>query len=131
MVRRLSGKRAQASIPILRIPGNNDRISAVTNTIAERFAEHSSNNKYMSGFIEHASANYNIQPIHFHSNNEEDYNGLFSLSELQLAIASSGNTSVGPDDLHYSFFRHLPVSTLGLVLRYLNKLWQEHAFPDF
>ena len=133
MVRRLSGKRTQATIPILRIPGNNNRISdplAVTNTIAERFAKHSSNNNYMPGFIEHASANYNTRPIHFHSNNEEDYNGLFSLSELQLAIASSGNTSIGPDDLHYSFFRHLPVSTLGLVLRYLNRLWQEHAFPD-
>ena len=61
MVRRLSGKRTQATIPIFRIPGNNNRISdpiAVTNTIAERFAEHSSNNNYIPGFIEHASANY-------------------------------------------------------------------------
>ena len=133
IVRRLSGKRSQTTIPIIRTAGNNERISeptAVTNIIAEGFAKNSSNNNYTHGFIEHASANVNIRPENFISNNEEGYNCLFSLSELTMAIASSGNTSVGPDDLHYSFFRHLPTSTLDLILRSLNSLWQEHVFPD-
>ena len=69
--------------------------------MAQRFAQHSSDNNYAAGFLGSVRLTFYTRSEDFLSNNEEDYNSLFSLSELQSAISSSGNTSVGPDDLHY------------------------------
>ena len=38
-------------------------------------------------------------------------------------------TAVGPDKLHYTFFRQLPESTLNFILLTLNDLWSKHIFP--
>ena len=132
-MRRLSGKRSQSSIPIIRNPTTNTIISdpkEVVNVLAQRFAQHSSDDNYAEGFIASAMRAFNTRSELFLSNNQEDYNSLFSLSELKVAISSSGNTSVGPDDLHYTFFRHLSDDTLQCVLLSINELWQEHAFPE-
>ena len=98
--------------------------------MAERFAHHSSDDNYSRDFLAHARTTFNDRPDTFASDNEEEYNCLFSLSELKTAIILAGNTSVGPDDLHYSFFRHLSDATLNTILRTLNNLWQEHVFPE-
>ena len=133
LVRRLSGKRCHPTIPIIRDPRNNTIISepkAVVDTMAQRFSQHSSDNSYAAGFMDTARVNFYTRSEDFLSNHDEDYNCLFSLSELKSAISSSGNTSVGPDDLHYSFFRHLSDVTLDCILRSLNTLWQDHVFPE-
>ena len=39
----------------------------------------------------------------FTSNNTEIYNKPFTLHELTHAIITCGQTSVGPDDIHYDF----------------------------
>ena len=133
LVRRLSGKRCHPSIPIIRNPRNNVTISEpkeVVDTMAHSFAQNSSDNNYAAGFTDTARVTFYTRSADFLSNNEEDYNCLFSLSEFKSAISSSGNTSVGPDDLHYSFFRHLSDATLDCILRSLNTLWQEHVFPE-
>ena len=98
--------------------------------MAERFAHHSSDDNYSRDFLAHARTTFNDRSDTFASDNEEEYNCLFSLSELKTAIILAGNTSVGPDDLHYSFFRHLSDATLNTILRTLNNLWQEHVFPE-
>ena len=133
LVRRLTGKRANNSIPILRIPGSQLSISEpkqVVDAISQSFERHSSNNNYGEGFIRNAQTIFAIPPEAFLSNNEEDYNALFSLDEFKAAIASSGNTSVGPDELHYSMFRHLSDISLSSILLTLNNLWEKHTFPD-
>ena len=133
LVRRLSGKRCHPHIPIFYSPQNNAVVSepkAVVNVMAERFAHHSSDDNYSRDFLAHARTTFNDRPDTFASDNEEEYNCLFSLSELKTAIILAGNTSVGPDDLHYSFFRHLSDATLNTILRTLNNLWQEHVFPE-
>ena len=46
------------------------------------------------------------------------------------AIRSAGNTSVGPDKLHYSFFRHLPAHSKLFILQTFNDLFSNHVFPN-
>ena len=52
------------------------------------------------------------------------------MDELKLAITSSGHTSVGPDQIHYDFFRHFSEATLHLLLRTFNHLWQNNIYPE-
>ena len=132
LVRSLSGKRCFSSLPMLHF--NNITISepqAIVDTIAGTFARCSSSQNYRNGFIEDSRRTYHLAPNAFHSNDMETYNDPFSLSELRNAIYSTGNTSVGPDKLHYAFFRYLPDNTLEFMLVTLNDLWTQHIFPDF
>ena len=133
LVRRLTGKRAIPNIPIIRIPGNPIPISEpreVVNVIAGRIAQNSSDINYSAEFISLIQNNFNIPKESFSSENELEYNDVFSLMELKSAIASSGNTSVGPDELHYAFFRHLSDNCLQKILHTFNDLWQKHVFPE-
>ena len=43
----------------------------------------------------------------FSSDNTEIYNTPFTLHELTHAISMCGQTSVGPDDIHYDFFSNI------------------------
>ena len=38
--------------------------------------------------------------------------------------------SVGPDQLHYDFFRYISEASLLQILRAFNILWQHHTFPE-
>ena len=130
LARSLSGKRSFTSLPVLRV--NNTNITQpqeVVNTIAATFAHYSSSQNYRPGFVESASRLSRLPHNAFISTNNEEYNDAFSLSELRDAISSTGNTSMGPDKLHYAFFRQLPESTMGFMLNTLNDLWSKHVFP--
>ena len=133
LVRRLTRKKTPTAIPIIRIPGHQGRISEprqAVNAIAHQIAHNSSNNNYSPDFLAE-TRRLQVPPLEvFHSVEEEDYNSNFSFQELQLAIASSGQTSVGPDQLHYDFFRHLPSTTLQVILQTFNNIWQSHVFPE-
>ena len=133
LVRRLSGKRSPQTFPVLRLPGVADPVSEpgeVVNCLAERIAHTSSNNRYPAGFMDTARRHFPINIDAFQSNNEEDYNTPFLLPELEDAIRSAGNTSVGPDKLHYSFFRHLPAHSKLFILQSFNDLFSNHVFPN-
>ena len=132
LIRRLTGKKASTSIPVLRTPGRNAPVSEpleVVNTIAQTIANNSSDNNYPAGFINAAQRLFHLTAEDFHSTNDENYNTPFLISELNTAIASSGNTAVGPDNLHYAFFRHLSDSSLTTILTAFNDLWENHLFP--
>lgn len=133
IVRRLTGKRTPSSIPILRIPGRQGSVSdpqEVVNTIAQHIAHTSSNINFSPDFLETSQQRFSIPPEAFISADDIDYNCTFSFQELKSAIAASGSTSVGPDQLHYDFFRHLPDTALHIILRTFNHLWQMHAYPE-
>ena len=131
IVRSLSGKKNCPSLPILRI--NNVAITEpqnIVDSIAKTIARVSSSQSYRPGFLDIARRDFPLPQDAFFSDNLERYNVLFSISELTDAISSTGNTSVGPDRLHYQFFRHLPDSALDLILRTLNDLWTRGIFPE-
>ena len=131
LVRSLSGKRSSYSLPILRV--NNELISDtrdITNALAQSVSHCCSSGNYQPDFIVHAENRFALPRHCFLSDNTEDYNAPFSLTELLTAIKSAGNTSVGPDNLHYSFFRHLPENMLNFILNVFNKLWITNTFPE-
>ena len=62
--------------------------------------------------------------LNFKSNNLEDYNQPFSLSEL-----TDHDTAVGPDEIHCEFLKHLPSSSLEFLLQVFNEVWVSGRFP--
>ena len=131
LVRSLSGKRSITNLPVLHINGT-DVVDPgeILNTIAENFSRCSSSENYRPDFVENSRREFHLNPCSFASANTEAYNRNFTLQELRDAISSAGNTSVGPDKLHYAFFRHLPEKTLHFMLSTLNDLWTQHVFPQ-
>ena len=65
----------------------------------------------------------------FDSNNDETYNQDFTIKELCDAIHRSGSTSVGPDKLHYDFFKHMYDAQLNEILQLFTYLWTHDVFP--
>ena len=57
----------------------------------------------------------------FHQN-VEVYNRPFSMEELQNALRRAHDTSAGPDEIHYQRLKHLPKSSLLLLLNIINKI---------
>ena len=55
--------------------------------------------------------------LNFKSNNLEDYNQPFSLSELTDCIMKYHNTAVGPDEIHNEFLKQLPSCSLDFLLQ--------------
>ena len=50
------------------------------------------------------------------SDNSETCKRSFSLSKPKYALSKAHDSSPGPDDIHYQFFKHLPDSSLSIHL---------------
>ena len=57
--------------------------------------------------------------LKFSSDNSETYNQPFSLSELKDALSKAHDSSLGPDDSHYQILKHLPDTSLLVLLKTL------------
>lgn len=100
----------------------------VVNIFADYYSKVSSPDNYTTerhSFFESTLATVNFSP-----GSSEDYNHPITLQELSAAIVNSGKTSVGPDGIHYDFFRHLSVSSLKVLLRCFNEAWMTGSFPE-
>ena len=130
MLKCFSKKRAPTNkIPHLHI--HNQHYSTpldVATQFAALYARISSHSSYTTDT--HNTLNTTLATCHFHSDNTEPYNHLFTPYELRLALSKCGNTSIGPDQLAYPFFQNLTESGLENFLFTLNKLWEDGAFPD-
>ena len=67
----------------------------------------------------------------FTSDNTENYNSEFLVSELTDALSKAHDTSPGPDDIHvhYPLLKHLPVSSLLILLEIFNDIWKTGNIP--
>ena len=65
----------------------------------------------------------------FTSNNTERYNSKFSLTELSDALSKAHDSSPGPDDIHYQLLKHLPSSSLSILLEIYNSIWTTGNTP--
>ena len=121
-------------------PGNTYKIPhlLINNThyltpteVATQFAKHyasiSSAEQYSNSLI--STLNSKLHPLDFASDNTEPYNLLFTEHELSSAIQKCGNTSVGPDQIAYPFFKNLPENGINTLLRTLNQIWENNSFP--
>ena len=65
----------------------------------------------------------------FTSDNTESYNSKFSYSELADALSKAHDSSPGPDDIHYQLLKHLPSSSLSILLEIYNSIWATGNIP--
>ena len=129
MIRKISGKSCHQPIKHLQI--NNTLItgaSDIANALANKFSENSSTQHYSTNFKQHKAA-AEKRTINFSSDNLEDYNLPFSTTELTDAICCAVDSSPGPDNVHYQFLKHLPHTSLSLLLSMLNSIWVNGVFP--
>ena len=52
------------------------------------------------------------------------------MEELQDALRRAHDTSAGPDEIHYQLLKHLPSSSLLLLLNIFNNIWLSGNFPS-
>ena len=129
MIKCFSNKRTPLyKIPHLQI---NDHDYLLPNEVASQFAQHyahiSSAQQYTQA--QTTALDTTLATLSFHSDNTEQYNAPFTHSELTHAIHKCGNTSVGPDQVAYPFFKNLPESGLNALLDTLNHLWDNNSYP--
>ena len=69
------------------------------------------------------------QKLKFTSDNTESYNSKFSLTKLTDALSKAHDSSPGPDDIHYHLLKHLPSSSLSILLEIYNSIWATGDIP--
>ena len=124
MVRKIAGKNQPT--PFNHLIKNNIQITNIkdiADTLAETFSTNSSSKNSKTEFHKF-KATKEKQKLNFQSDNKS-----FTLSELQEAIQKSHNTTIGPDDVHYKFLRHLSPKFLNYLLSAFNEIWQNGTFP--
>ena len=100
----------------------------IYNTLADAFLKNSSSKNYTEKFknIKQQKEKRNLK---FSSDNPETYNQPFSLSELEDALSKAHDSSPGPDDIHYQFLKHLPDTSLSVLLKTFNDIWETGNVP--
>ena len=124
MVRKFQGKGKSTSVNHLK--KNNDNLTSkkdIANTLADSFSKNSSSENYTSKF-RNIKNQQEKQKLKFTSDNTESYN-----SELTDALSKAHDTSPGPDDVHYQLLKHLPISTLLILLEIFNNIWKTGNIP--
>jgi ribonuclease HI len=128
-VRRVKGKEPNA-IGHLKDQGRSvTSPKDIANCLASSIADKSSTDHYTPEF-RRIKIREERHPINFNSNNSEDYNQPFSLEELRDSLYKSHDTAPGWDEIHYQFLKHLPESSLKILLSIFNSLWEAGRFPD-
>ena len=130
MIRKISGKQSSSSVSFL---NNTDGTKCtdrkdIVNKLAEEFSKNSSSNHYTPRFQKY-KAQAEKEKLNFNSNNSEDYNMLFNITELIESLNKSHDTATGPDEIHYQFLKHLSRPSLAVLLQIFNKIWQTGNFP--
>ena len=128
MVRKIQGKGKSASVNHFK--KNNTHMTSkkdIANTEADNFSEKSSEN-YSAKFRK-IKDQQEKQKLKFTSDNTESYNSKFSLKELTDALSKAHDSSPGPDDIHYQLLKHLPSSSLSILLEIYNSIWTTGNIP--
>ena len=114
MIRKISGKGKTSNVSHL--TKSDQSITStkndIANTLGETFSKNSSSHNYDEKFQNIKSAKESI-PLKFDSNNDEEYNKPFSISELLDSLDKCHDTAAGPDQIHYQLLKHLHNSMLA------------------
>lgn len=118
-VRSIERKRPPTRSPVLQI--NNNFIfdqKEVADHLAASFAEVSRSKTTTLG-----------HGVSFPRTGNEPYNRLFSMRELQSALAPRRSSAPGPDSIPYPMLQHLHPTALHFLLDLYNRIWIEGDFP--
>ena len=129
MVRKIQGKGKSSSLGHLNV--NNEKVTSkkdMSNTLADAFSKNSSSENYTKK-IKNIKQQKEKRNLKFSSDNSETYNQPFSLPELKDALSKAHDSSPGPDDIHFQFLKHLPDSSLSVLLKTFNDIWETGNVP--
>ena len=99
------------------------------NYLAETFSKNSSSNNYSNNFRK-IKTTKEKNKINFSSENLENYNNPFILSELTESLKKSNQSAPGPDGIYYQFLTHLPEPCLKILLQIFNSIWITGDIPN-
>ena len=103
--------------------------SRIANLFAEHYTRVGSDNNHDEDFLLH-KVEREFQDIDFSSDNNEDYNRMFTLRELRKSIRISKSSSPGEDEIHYEFLKQLSETDLENMLGFYNTLWEYDQMTD-
>ncbi|MPC71545.1 hypothetical protein E2C01_065823 [Portunus trituberculatus] len=114
-VRRIAGKYSAPSPPVLLSAG---QTVADPKTVADLFAEHFASVSRKDPTAPGARYHQSMESlrVNFSSTGGESYNVPFSTSELRTALSQCHDSSPGPDDIPYTFLRHMSDSAFTFLL---------------
>ena len=124
MVRKIQGKGKSASANHLK--KNITHVTSkkdIADTLTDNFSEKSSSENYSAKFRK-IKDQEEKQKLKFTSDNTESYNSKFSFSESTDALSKAHDSSPGPDDIHYQLLKHLPSSSLSILLKFITVFGQ-------
>ena len=61
--------------------------------------------------------------LDFDTDNSQNYNVPFTITELCDALKKSHDTATGPDEIHYQLLKHLPRDPLMVLYLMIYGLW--------
>ena len=129
MVRKIQGVGKSSSLRHFNV--NNEKVTSkkdISNILADVFSKNSSSENY-SQKLKNIKQQKEKRNLKFPSDNSETYNQSFSLSELRDALPKAHDSSPGPDDIHYKLLKHLPDSSLSVLLKTFNDIWETVNVP--
>ena len=96
----------------------------IANALADNLS-HNSSSAFSTDDFASVRKKAEKQTINFSSDNAEVYNRPFS-----MALRRAHATSAGPDEMHYQLLKHLPSSSLLLLLNIYFLIWLSGDFPS-
>ena len=128
MIRKINGK---GQPPLRHLEANNTALEAprdIADALAETFCKKSSSANYSEKFQRNKTREEK-KKLNFNSSNSEHYNKLLTFKELKSALNKAHDSSPGQDKVHYQFLKHLPFTSLSVLLDIFNDIWQSGDFP--
>jgi ribonuclease HI len=130
MIRKISGKQLNTSKHLNNPDGSKcTEKHDIVNLLAGEFEKNSSSNHYSQKFQTYKN-NIEKHKLNFDSDNIEDYNIPFNITELHDSLTKCHDTATGPDDIHYQFLKHLPYESQLVLLDILIDIWRTGNIPD-
>ena len=130
MIKKIEGKNLASTVSMLEVNGEHfSSPEQISNGLGEQFAYNSSSNNYATEFQRYKAQAERLT-INIQSDNSEDCNTYITLPELQKAICQANDSATGPDDIHYQILKHLPQSTLKILLYIFNQIWEKGCIPS-
>ena len=128
MIRKINGKGSNSINHLKKGNSISDSPKDLADTLAETFARKYSSGNYFEKF-QRFKTTEEKKKLNFNSFNSEHYNKRFTFKELKSALNKSHDSSPGLYKIYYQFLKHLPFTSVSLLLDLFNDICQSGEFP--
>ena len=129
-ISRIQGKRSFPTITHMTY--NNQKLQSkkeIVEDLATNFQDQQSCKNSSRAFT-HVFRTSNSLSFPLTQGKDEPYNANFTIQELKEVIKSAGNTSIGPDLIHYQFLKEMMDKDLEVLLKFYNHIWNSGIYPE-